>query len=123
MRLQPRGEVHVFSRAVEQSSVSAPAPQPSPRRAGLQSMGIGLLMVGISLGAVAIGAAVGWTSVEISGAAFLLGWIVFGFGVGETLFAGKLRIVTMLLALFIGIAGIFASFWVIGQLGFTLRGA
>ena len=52
-----------------------------------------------------------------------LGWIVFGFGVGETLFAGKLRIVTMLLALIIGAAGTGFSFWLIKQLGYTVTAA
>lgn len=40
---------------------------------------------------------------------------------GESLFGKKLRLVTMLLALLIGIAGIVLNFWVIRQLGYELK--
>ena len=88
------------------------------RRHGLISIGVGLGVVALTLGVVAIASASGSSTVAVSGVGFLLGWIVAGFGVGEVLFAGKLRIVTMLLALLIGIAGVGFNFWVMAQLGF-----
>jgi hypothetical protein len=94
-----------------------------PRRAGLTSMVVGAGAVGVSLGIVALAAAMGWSSVMLSGGALLVGWIIFGFGLGEFLFVGRFRIVIMLLALIIGIAGMGVSFWVLEQLGFPLSRA
>ena len=90
------------------------------RRAGVRSMLWGAVAVAATLGLVALGSALGWANVMVSGTALLLGWIVLGFGVGETLFAGRFRVATMLLALVIGIAGMAFSFWAIRALGFTL---
>lgn len=105
---------------------SAPAPSaavPEPaeaRRRGLRSIAIGLGVVAITNLIVVIASATGARSVALPGAGFLLGGIIAGFGLGDVLFAGRLRIVTMLLALLVGIAGIVFNFWMMKELGFRV---
>ena len=88
------------------------------RRHGRLAIGAGLAVEVVTLGIIAIASGLGSNTVMVSGAGFLLGWIIVGFGIGEVLFANKLRVVTMLLALMIGIAGVAFNFWAMAQLGY-----
>ncbi len=95
--------------------------QAAARRHGLLTTVAGLAIEAVVLGIVAISAAVGASNTMVAGTALLVGWIVTGFGMGESLFGNRLRLVTMLLALLVGIAGLVFSFWAIHQLGYDLR--
>jgi hypothetical protein len=98
-----------------------PSEQAAARRHGRRTILVGLGVEAVTLGVVAVSALVEAKDSMVAGTAFLLGWIVTGFGVGESLFGKHLRLVTMLLALLIGIAGIVFNFWVIRQLGYDLK--
>lgn len=95
--------------------------QAAARRHGGFTILIGLAMEAVTIGVVAISAAIEAKNSAVAGTLFILGWIVTGFGVGESLFGKRLRLVTMLLALLLGIAGVVFNFWVIRQLGYELK--
>ena len=100
---------------------STSAAQAAARRHGRRTILAGLGLEAVTLGIVAISSAVGAGSTVVFGTAYLLGWIVTGFGVGESLLGNRMRLVTMLLALLIGIAGVTFNFWAIRQLGYDFR--
>ena len=79
-------------------------------------------MVGVCLGLVLVAAAAGWSNVMFSGTLLIVGWAYFGFGVCESLFGAKLRLVRLLLTVFFMIFGVGFSFWFINLLGFRLNG-
>jgi hypothetical protein len=88
------------------------------RKQGLIRIGIGLGLVALPMVWIFVAAATGQTSAMFVGTPVLLGWIVAGFGLGDVLFAGKLRLVVMLLALLVGIGGLALTFGTIHQLGY-----
>lgn len=91
---------------------------PSPRAQAAKTLVGGLVAVGVSLGLVVLAAALGWQNVQLSGTLLLIGWVYLGFGVGEFLFAGRFRVVSMLLAVLFGFGGMLVSFAAIHRLGF-----
>ncbi len=96
--------------------------QAEARREGRANLLRGALAVGACLGIVLIAAALGWGSIMVSGPLLIVGWAYFGFGVCESLFGNKLRIVKLLLTVLVMIVGVGFSFWVISALGFKLTG-
>ena len=88
------------------------------RKQGLIRIAIGLGLVALPMVWIFVSAATGQTSAMFFGTPVLLGWIVAGFGLGDVLFAGKLRLVVMLLALLVGIAGLVLTFGAIHELGY-----
>lgn len=91
---------------------------PSPRAEAAKTLLGGLIAVGVSLGLVVLASALGWQNVQLSGTLLLIGWVYLGFGVGEFLFAGRFRVVSMLLAVLFGLGGMLVSFAAIHRLGF-----
>jgi len=90
----------------------------SPRAQAAKTVVGGLVAVGVSLGLVVLASALGWQNVQLSGTLLLLGWVYLGFGVGELVFAGRFRVVSMLLAVLFGFGGMLVSFGAIHRLGF-----
>lgn len=91
------------------------------RRHGRRTVVVGLAIVALTIGSVAVAAAMDAKSTMVSGTAFILGWIITGFGLGESMLGNRLGLVRMLLALLVGIAGVIFNFWAIHAMGFDLR--
>ena len=102
------------------ADVGAVIPSMDARKDALKTLGVGALLVAVSLGIVAAAAVMGWKSSMISGTALLLGWTYLGFGIGEFVFARRFRVVSMLLAVIFGVAGMAFTFAAIHWLGFSL---
>jgi hypothetical protein len=90
------------------------------RKRGAISIAVGLALVAVPMAWVLASALIGAPSTMFFATPVLIGWIVAGFGLGELAFAGKLRLVVMLLALLVGIAGLVATFAAIHALGYKL---
>lgn len=90
------------------------------RKRGLITLAVGLGLVALPMGWVLASSLIGAPSSMFFGTPVLLGWVVVGFGLGDLLFAGRLRLVVMLLALLVGIAGLVGTFAAIRALGYEL---
>ena len=90
------------------------------RKQGAITLAIGLGLVALPMGWIFASSLIGAPSTMFFATPVLLGWIVAGFGLGDLLFAGRLRLVVMLLALLVGIGGLAATFSAIKALGYQL---
>lgn len=81
----------------------------------------GLAFSGLGIGLVMLASVLRWESVMLPGSTLFIGWIVFGFGLKESVLGDRVPILGLLLALTFGIFGAAFSFWAITELGFDLR--